>query len=82
MANLARMRTVKQCYEYFKKEDPESSISEWYLRNLCVQNKIQVFHTGRKRLINLDKLIEYLNSEPVDNEKIPFNYGTIRKVGE
>lgn len=73
---LAKMRTIRQCYEYFKSQDPESSISEYYLRCLVKQNKVPVFYTGRKRLINLDKLIEYLNSgQEIISDKI-------RRVGE
>ncbi len=83
MACVSRMRTIKQCLEYFKKEDPDSSISEYYLRILVKQNKVPVFYAGRKQLINLDKLIDYLNSEPLEEEEIPFNnYGKIRKVME
>jgi len=62
---INRMRTVRQCYEYFKAEDPESAISEFYLRGLVRQNKVPVFMAGRKQLVNLDKLIDYLNgAEP------------------
>lgn len=81
---LARMRTVKQCLEHFRKEDPECCISEYYLRCLVKQNKVPVFHTGRKQLINLDKLIDYLNSGP--QEEVPVQgrngYGRIRQVGD
>lgn len=83
---LARMRTVPQVLEYFRKEDPESSISEYYLRCLVKQNKVPVFHTGRKCLINLDKLIEYLNNELPEGEEAEPDpvqkFGVIRKVME
>jgi hypothetical protein len=76
------MRTISQILEYFKSEDPDTSISEYYLRCLVKQNKIPVFHTGRKQLINLDKLIDYLNSEPAEEEAEQQSYGSIRKVIE
>lgn len=83
MPNLARMRTVKQCFEFFHKEDPETSISEYYLRTLIKQKKVPVFKTGVKFLVNLDVLINYLSNECVEDEEIPFNnYGQIRKVSE
>lgn len=65
---INRMRTVRQCYEYFKEEDPESAISEFYLRGLVKQNKVPVFMAGRKQLVNLDKLIDYLNGEEPQEE--------------
>lgn len=79
---IVRMRTIKQCYEHLHKEDPESSISEYYIRMLVKQNKVPVFLAGRKQLINLDKLIEYLNSEPVEDKPITAQYGVLRRVGE
>lgn len=79
---VTKMRTIRQAYEYFKAEDPESCISEYYIRMLAKQNKIPVFHAGRKQLINLDKLIDYLNSEVAEEEPGIQGYGTIRRVGE
>jgi len=75
------MRTIRQCYEYFKEQDPDSSISEYYLRSLVKQNKVPVFHAGRKQLVNLDKLIEYLNSEYIEQPQ-QRDYGVIRRVKE
>jgi hypothetical protein len=79
---LARMRTIKQCYEYFQSKDPESSISEYYLRCLVKQSKIPVFLSGRKQLVNIDTLIDYLNSEMVQAEMKPQKVGKIRPITE
>lgn len=80
---IARMRTIKQCFEYFKEVDPESCITEYYLRGLVKQNKVPVFLAGRKQLINLDKLIDYLNGGSIDeDEAVIQDYGTIRRVNE
>lgn len=76
---INRMRTVRQCYEYFKEEDPESAISEFYLRGLVKQNKVPVFMAGRKQLVNLDKLIDYLNSEGSE-QKLHNQYETLQVV--
>ena len=35
---------------------------------LAKQNKPPVFRTGRKQLINLDKLIEYLSGDIVEED--------------
>ncbi len=79
---MARMRTVKQCLEYFKLGDPDSCISEHYLRMLVKSGDIPVFKAGAKHLINLDKLIQYLNSEPLGSEIQINEVGMIRKVAE
>ncbi len=41
-----------------------------------------MFKSGNKRLINLDKLIQYLNSEIREQEPTDKNYGKIRRVGD
>jgi excisionase family DNA binding protein len=79
---LAKMRTAQQLYEQIHKEDPESSVSLCYIRSLAKQGKIPVVKAGCKYLINYDKFMDFLNSEPVEDE-IPFNdYGHIRRVTE
>ena len=60
MTGVPRMRTVHQCATYFKEQDPECCIGEWYIRGLVNQKKIPVRRAGRRILINLDVLIEYL----------------------
>jgi len=82
MESISRMRTIKQTIEYFRKEDPETSISEYYLRCLVKQNKVPVFYAGVKQLINLDKLIDYLNSELVEEAPVIIDYGKLRRIGE
>lgn len=82
MSNIARMRTVKQIVEYFKSVDSCSSISEYYIRTLVKTKQIQTFKTGTKILINLDKLIEYFNSELVEDNESVQEYGKLRRVGD
>ena len=36
--------------------------SDDYIRKLCIQGKIVYIRTGKKRLVNMDKLRSYLNS--------------------
>ena len=83
---IARMRTIDQCVAYFKENDPGSSISYYCLSQLVKKNKISYTKAGNKSLINLDKLIEFLNRDAVQDkveevviETSP-NYGKLRKV--
>ena len=57
-----RMRTLDECYKELKELDPNTSITKYFLRQLAIQNKVPCVMAGRKRLINLDKVIEYLNT--------------------
>ena len=40
----------------------ETGLSYYFLRRLCLQNKIVFIKSGRKYYINMEKLIEFLNT--------------------
>lgn len=40
----------------------QTGLSYDYIRKLCIQEKIVYIRTGKKRLVNMDKLRSYLNS--------------------
>lgn len=61
MSAIPRMRTVKQCVEYLKAQDPECCIGEWAVRKMIAQKKFPTIRTGNKILINLDSLLRYLS---------------------
>lgn len=52
---LPRMRTIKAAAQ-------ELTIPEYALRRWVKAGAVPAVHAGRKALVNLDKLIEYLNT--------------------
>lgn len=58
---MTRLRTIKQCVQEFKLNDPNSAISEWLVRSLCKTGKVKSVLSGCKILVNLDDLINYFN---------------------
>lgn len=80
MSKLARMRTLDECYAELKKMDENTAISKYYLRQLAISGKIPVVMCGRKRLINLDGLIEYISSPCVAAAPAASTYGNIRRI--
>ena len=60
---MPRMRTIAQCAEYFKQEDPETAVTGWFIQECLIKDENSTFkawvRSGVKYLINLDKLIEY-----------------------
>lgn len=62
METIARMKTVEQCFTEIKKLDPDTAISQWFIRCLCKENKVKHFLTGNKILVNYDNLLCYLNN--------------------
>lgn len=62
----ARMRTIRDCAKYFKEVDPETAVTEHALRIMVKEGDIPFFKTGNRHIINLDKLIDYFNSEFIE----------------
>lgn len=61
-STLPRMRTIHEAAEELRKADPSTAISEYHIRRLALEGTIPRVKAGKKYLINLDKLIEYLKS--------------------
>lgn len=76
---LPRMRTIKEAAEEIKLTDPQSAVKEYFIRDLVVSGQIPHIRAGRKILINLDKLFEYLQE---GREPLPMEVLGIRKVAE
>ena len=46
-----------------KETAERTNLSETYIRNLVWDNKIVYVKTGRKYLVNLERLVDYLNQK-------------------
>lgn len=58
-------------------------LARYHLRQLVKQNKIKFILAGKKVLINMDSLVEYLNNGETQTktEELTENTSKIRKVG-
>ena len=68
-----------------KEAAKETGLSERFLRNAFVAGQLVGIRSGGnskngKILLNLDKLIEYLNVHTEQTEEQPVSYGVIRPV--
>lgn len=54
--NIPRMIGLRDAAE-------TTGLSYYYLRQLCLSNSIVYVRAGTKYLVNLDKLIDFLNGE-------------------
>lgn len=66
---IPRIRTIGECKEEILKLDENSSICEWYIRQLCENNLVKHFKSGKKVLVNFDDLLRYLNG--YENCEVP-----------
>lgn len=58
---MARMRTISQTMKYLKEKDPDTSITEWWLRSMLRSGELKSHRAGNKYLVNLDYLELYLS---------------------
>ena len=60
---IARIRKIKEAIAEIRKQDPESAITEHYLRWLCTTGQIPILRSGKDYLINMDILEQFLESK-------------------
>jgi excisionase family DNA binding protein len=66
--NIPDMRTIPQTAKL-------TGLAEHHVRQLVLTGKIVAVKAGKKYLININKLIEYLNTATIQPEKQPQSAG-------
>ena len=57
---MPKLRLLSAAYKEILKDDPDTALTMNALRCLVKSGEIQTIQVGRKRLIDYEKLIEYL----------------------
>lgn len=60
-----RMRTAAGALEIIKAEDPGTAVTLRFIRGLINTGAVPHVPVGKKKLVNVDKLMEYLEGESV-----------------
>ncbi len=55
MTTIPTMLTIKEAAQ-------QTKLTEHYIRSLCISGKIVTVKTGKKYLVNLERLIDFLNT--------------------
>lgn len=66
-----RMRTLDECYNELVAIDPNTAVSKYFIRRLAMSGTVPCIMAGRKRLINFDKLLAYLNGDIQEQKPQP-----------
>lgn len=56
------LRKIKEAYEEIIRDDPNSSLTQYAIRQMVLNGEISHIRRGRKILIDLDELYNYLNT--------------------
>ncbi len=75
MEKIPTMKSISECSEIV-------GLAKYHVRQLVLQDKIKYVKAGRKYLVNLESLIEYLNNGETHVKTESENSYKIRKVGE
>lgn len=74
---MPRMRTIREVYNAIKESDPETALSPYAIRRMILQKAIPSIQSGNRYFVNLDALLEYLNTPSISTESAP---GAIRRI--
>ena len=55
-----RMRTIDQSIAWLREADPDTAFTETALRNMVISGQFPSVKIGRKYLIDLDALVDFL----------------------
>ena len=66
--SVPRMRLLTEAAAEIKQLDPGSAVTPYLIRQLALSGKIKSVMAGRKRLINLDDLLDYLTRPEEERE--------------
>lgn len=58
-----RIRTIKSAVEDIKAADPKSAVTEYMVRKLCTNDEIPFIMSGKKYLVDIDVVKEYIASQ-------------------
>ncbi len=64
-----------------KETAQHTGLSAYFIRNLVKVDKVKYVMAGKKTLINLESVIDYLNTGDTQTNKQGININNIRKVG-
>ncbi|MCH5300949.1 MAG: DNA-binding protein [Ruminococcus sp.] len=69
LKKLPRMRTIKEAAAEIKAIDENTAMTEYHIRQLALSGVLPRIKAGKKYLINLDTLIEYMENPTADKFK-------------
>jgi excisionase family DNA binding protein len=75
---MLRMRYPKQALDLIREEDPGTQLTVNFIRQLAYSGRIPSVKVGRRHLIDVDALYEYLKNPNVYEEVLPV--GIVRKI--
>lgn len=67
---IPRMRTAKHAVELIRETDPDTEVTERAIRRMLNAGEISCVPVGRKKLINVDALIQKLGAGTIHSVEV------------
>lgn len=78
---IPRMRTVQEAARELKELDAHTCMTAYHIRRLCLTGVLPTVRAGKKILLNLDTLIEYMQDPTAEKFRIqPAAVNGIRRI--
>lgn len=77
---IPRMRTAAKIVAELRALDPETDVSEYWVRQRIKSGDVPVVWAGNKALVNLDDVLELLHMGTCKQEPEPCTVGGIRRI--
>jgi hypothetical protein len=74
------MRTAARCLEEIRAADPGTEITLHYIRKIIHTKQVPVVEVGRKKLVDVDAVLSYIESGPSAIREPVELTGGIRRV--
>lgn len=69
-ARVPRMRTVQEAARELKALDDRTAMTPYHIRRLCLNGVLPTVRAGKKILLNLDTLLEYMSDPSAEKFRI------------
>lgn len=76
-----RMRTITKAISHIKQLDPDSAITESWLRKQIITGNLKCVKAGKRYLVDLNMLENYLSNPPANHSDASIN-SKIRRISE
>jgi hypothetical protein len=75
--NMSRLRTIAAAHQYLADQDPDTSVTQHFLRSLVIRGAIPCIKAGKKFLIDIDELENQLCASlaAIETPETPANRG-------
>jgi len=79
---MTKMRTLKEAIDHIKSVDPDTALTYHALRTMVLSGVIPHVSIGKKRLVNLNEIEQYLTGNSGSPPVEPETSDKIRRISE